>query len=248
MEGLLTTRLTTNIRCGKLNAFPIKITEFTFTPPLLFLTACGFTKGTFKMFFLSAPQCADSRQLNPPFNRLWWRYRVSGWNRSRILHGRKESIVPSFGKTEPAHARTSGWILCWAWRDRRRNRERGSTWQRFGLNVKILNIERERQFPWAPAFSLQPNSARGPRGMLGWKWRGGDENSPQMRDMSWETSRGRARWVVAEGRLMGAGDGGVKTKTHITRRREKKGTPPLSKSVHCLVVSRKKITQCNREW
>lgn len=45
--------------------------------------------------------------------------------------------------------------------------------QCFGLNVKILNIERERQFPIAPAFNLYPNSARGPQGMLGWTWRVG---------------------------------------------------------------------------
>lgn len=88
----------------------------------------------------------------------------------------------------------SGCILCSVGTDKKRNSERESTWQCFELNVKILNIERERQFPIAPAFNLYPNSARNPLGILGRTWRGGDENSPSMR-LELRDKRAGSGWV-----------------------------------------------------
>lgn len=92
--------------------------------------------------YILALKCADPNEITSTVYTASYRYGVSG--------------------REPA---------CCLWMDsllslnRKRNRERGSTWRCFGLNVKIL---KGRQFPHSSFFQSQPlNSVKGPSGDVG---------------------------------------------------------------------------------
>ena len=70
---------------------------------------------------------------------------------------------------------------------RKRKRDRGSTWQCFALNVKILNIEKGASVPHSSGFQSPPEFRKGPSGDVGldaggWGWKQSWDERHALRD------------------------------------------------------------------